>query len=100
MRAERRGLLTNVLNPKAGLSVMAFLPPLADPALGPIRQRIVPLGGVFTFFSLPMTLGLGALAGHFGDRLRAHVGYLNKLTALLFGGQVARLFLTEGDGNV
>ena len=36
---------------------------------------------------------LGAASGYFAIALRARVGFLNKLTAILFGGLAARLII-------
>lgn len=90
-KAIWRGFLTNILNPKVALFVLAFIPQFTDPAIGPIWQQILVLGAIFQFFGFAFSLALGAAAGAFSDVLRRKVGALNKITAILFGGLAARL---------
>ncbi len=92
-KAIWRGFMTNILNPKVALFVLAFIPQFTDPAIGPIWQQILVLGAVFQFFGLAFSLALGAAAGAFSDVLRRRVGTLNKITAILFGGLAARLII-------
>ncbi|MDT8857376.1 LysE family translocator [Paracoccaceae bacterium Fryx2] len=92
-RAFRRGILSNVLNPKPVLFILAFLPQFIDPALGPVWQQIVALGCLFAFTGALVTAGYGVLAGYAGRALGARMGALNKLAALLFGGLAAKLVL-------
>jgi threonine/homoserine/homoserine lactone efflux protein len=90
-RALKRGFLTNALNPKVALFILAFLPQFTNPAIGPVWEQIVVLGGIFTLTGLVITSGYGAGAGVFGTALRSHTQVMNKLTALVFGGLAARL---------
>ena len=92
-RAIRRGFLTNALNPKVALFILAFLPQFTDPAIGPVWQQILILGVAFTTTGMVITSTYGAMAGVFGGTLRARFGVLNKITALIFGGLAARLVL-------
>ncbi len=92
-RAFARGLLTNVLNPKVGLFILAFLPQFADPALGPVWPQLLALGAVFVSTGFAITSAYGALAGAFGAALRAKTRLLNRLSAVVFGGLAARLVL-------
>jgi len=90
-RAARRGFVTNMLNPKVGLFVLAFLPQFADPAIGPIWHQILILG-VFLAAGGVITDGLyGIFAGVMADRVRRSAGTLNKISAVIFGGLAARL---------
>ena len=84
-RAFWRGFVTNALNPKVALFVLAFLPQFTDPARGPVWQQILILGAVFTLTGLVITAGYGALAGIAGQRLVARMGLMNKLAAGVFG---------------
>ena len=43
----RRGILSNVLNPKPVLFLLAFLPQFTSPAYGPIWQQLLGLGLIF-----------------------------------------------------
>lgn len=93
LRALGRGFLTNALNPKVALFVLAFLPQFTLPELGPIWQQIVMLGLLFCLTGTIITAGYGALAGWMGQALGPRMGVMNKLAALLFGGLAAKLVL-------
>jgi threonine/homoserine/homoserine lactone efflux protein len=43
----RKGLITNVLNPKVALFFMAFLPQFADPARGSVTAQVLIFGALF-----------------------------------------------------
>ncbi|HSF94543.1 MAG TPA: LysE family translocator [Thermohalobaculum sp.] len=90
-RAFRRGAVTNVLNPKVSVFVLAFLPQFTDPAAGPVWLQIALLGSLFSFASIPFNMSYGALAGAVGDRLRRFGGAMNKLSAIVLAGLAARL---------
>ena len=95
LRAFGRGALTNALNPKPVLFILAFLPQFVDPAVGPVWQQIVFLGAVFAFTGALVTMGFGILAGHAGRAIGARMQGLNKLAAVLFAALAARLLLLE-----
>lgn len=84
-RAFWRGFVTNALNPKVALFVLAFLPQFTDPSRGPVWQQILILGAVFTLTGMCITAGYGALAGYAGQALSARMGIMNKLAAGVFG---------------
>lgn len=84
-RAFWRGFVTNALNPKVALFVLAFLPQFTDPSRGPVWQQILILGAVFTVTGMCITAGYGALAGVAGQALSARMGVMNKLAAGVFG---------------
>lgn len=86
-----RGFLSNALNPKPVLFILAFLPQFTNPAYGPIWQQVVILGAIFAFTGTLVTMGYGILAGWLGRSLSARMGLLNKIAALMFGGLAARL---------
>ncbi len=92
-RAFRRGFLTNILNPKVALFVLAFLPQFTDPAIGPVWHQIIwlglflALGGIFTDGAY------GVFAGVMADRLRRSGGIMNKISAIVFGGLAAKIAL-------
>ena len=92
-RTVSRGFLTNVLNPKTALFIFAFIPQFTDPAIGPIWMQILFLGLVFMVNGFLFTLCLALTAGTLSRGLRTHSAFLNKLTALIFGGLAARLIL-------
>lgn len=84
-RAFWRGFVTNALNPKVALFVLAFLPQFTDPSRGPVWQQILILGAVFTTTGLVITAGYGLLAGLAGQALSSRMGVMNKLAAGVFG---------------
>ena len=46
-RAVTQGFMTNILNPKVALFILAFLPQFTNPAVGPVWQQMLLLGGLF-----------------------------------------------------
>lgn len=93
--ALRKGALTNMLNPKPILFMLAFLPQFVDPTLGPVWLQIVFLGGIFGLTGTAITVGYGYLAGRAGHVIGAKLGLLNRVAAVLFAGLAARLLLAE-----
>ena len=67
--AFRRGVLMNALNPKIALFFLAFLPPFADPARGPVWLQTASLGLGFAAMVAVAYGPLGAIAGHAGAHL-------------------------------
>lgn len=94
-RAWRKGLLTNMLNPKPVLFVLAFLPQFVVAGGPPVWQQIVALGLVFALTGTLVTMGYGAAAGFAGQALARRMGVVNRLAAVLFAGLALRL-ATEG----
>ncbi|MCK0151809.1 LysE family translocator [Marivita sp. S6314] len=90
-RAFRRGFLTNILNPKVGLFVLAFLPQFADPAIGPVWQQILLLGTLLAIGELATYCVLGAFAGLAATRIKRASRWMGKLSAIVFGGLAVRL---------
>lgn len=93
LAAVRRGFLTNAMNPKPVLFVLAFVPQFTDPTLGPVWQQIVMLGGIFAVTGTLITMGYGALAGLVRQRLARRLGVLNRVAAVVFAGLALRLVL-------
>lgn len=92
-RAFRRGFLTNILNPKVALFVLAFLPQFTDPAAGPVWQQILWLGLFLGLGGILSDGAYGIFAGVMADRLRRSSGTMHKISAIVFGGLAARLAL-------
>lgn len=92
-QAFRRGVLTNMLNPKPVLFVLAFLPQFIDPKVGPVWQQIVALGGIFAIGGALATMAYGAVAGYAGRALAARMAAVNRLAAVVFVGLAAKLML-------
>lgn len=90
-RALLRGCLSNMLNPKPVLFILAFLPQFTSPDYGPIWQQILLLGGIFTFTGTLVTMGYGVLAGVMGKAIGRRLGVMNRVAAVLFAGLAAKL---------
>ncbi|MBV2360170.1 LysE family translocator [Thalassococcus sp. CAU 1522] len=90
-QAFLRGFVTNMLNPKVGLFVLAFLPQFADPSVGPVAQQILILGVLLAIGGV-ITDGLyGIFAGLMADRIARRARVMNRISAVIFGGLAARL---------
>ena len=89
--AIRRGALSNLLNPKPVLFLLAFLPQFTRPDYGPIWHQLLALGLIFAFTGTLVTMGYGLVAGWLGARLGAHLGVLNRIAAVMFAGLALRL---------
>jgi threonine/homoserine/homoserine lactone efflux protein len=97
-RAFRRGLLTNLLNPKVVLFNAAFLPQFVDPARGSVTTQLLVLGAAFVLVDLLIDGPIGLLAGRLGTLLAGHrraVRRLHIATGSIFIGLSARLALTR-----
>lgn len=92
-QAFKRGALTNLLNPKVSVFVLAFLPQFTDPDAGPVWLQIAVLGVIFSLASIPFNCAYGVAAGLFSDTIRRAGRTMNRLCALVFGGLAARLAL-------
>ena len=73
----RDGIVVNLLNPKAAIFFVAFLPQFTDPAAGPLGRQLLALGLLFLGLGLVTDLAYAVLAGSAGGWLRR---------SALFGG--------------
>jgi threonine/homoserine/homoserine lactone efflux protein len=64
------GVMVNLLNPKAALFFLAFLPQFVDPTSGDVRVQLLFLGGSFLGLALVTDTGYAALGGRAGRLLR------------------------------
>ena len=87
----RRGILSNVLNPKPVLFLLAFLPQFTSPAHGPVWLQLLGLGLIFAFTGTLITMAYGMAAGWLGMRLAGRLGILNRIAAVMFAGLAVRL---------
>lgn len=87
----RRGALSNILNPKPVLFLLAFLPQFTSPAHGPVWQQILGLGLIFATTGTLVTMGYGILAGHAGRMLARRLRIVNRIAAVIFAGLALRL---------
>lgn len=87
----RRGILSNVLNPKPVLFLLAFLPQFTSRAHGPVWHQLLGLGLIFAFTGTIITMAYGIAAGWLGTRLARRLGILNRIAAVMFAGLAVRL---------
>ena len=92
-RAVWRGFVTNALNPKVALFIMAFLPQFTDPAIGPVWQQMAFLGALFIMTGLAITGAYGAGAGWLGAAVGRASGVMGKVSAVIFAALAARIVI-------
>ncbi len=73
-----QGIMVNVLNPKAALFYLAFLPQFVDPDKGPIVTQTLLLGGIFSIMAICNDVCYALLAGRLGTWLRVNAGFLRR----------------------
>lgn len=91
--AFRRGFLTNILNPKVALFVLAFLPQFTDPSIGPVWHQIIILGLMLALGGVITDGAFGVFAGLMAQRLKSTASVMNKIAAIVFGGLAAKLVM-------
>jgi threonine/homoserine/homoserine lactone efflux protein len=97
-RVFAEGALTNLLNPKVALFILAFLPQFVDPTRGSVIVQILVLGLIFniggTTVNCIVAISAGAAAGMLRGSER-FARWLNRFTALVFVGLALRLAFAE-----
>lgn len=88
-----RGFITNILNPKVALFMLAFLPQFTDPAKDALALQILSLGLIFATSGLFVISGYALLAGSLRPLIQSHSKTLNRISAVIFGGLAARLVI-------
>lgn len=86
-----RGFVTNALNPKVALFILAFLPQFADAARGPVWQQILFLGAIFTLTGTLVTAGYGLLAGLLRQSLAGRMTLMNRIAGVLLAVLAVRI---------
>jgi len=97
-RAFRRGLTTNLLNPKVGLFFLAFLPQFTNPDLSPLWLQMLLLGGIFFLIGTAVLILVALAAGQVQRLLGASPTakrVLNGLSATAFASLGLRLILVD-----
>lgn len=87
----RRGALSNLLNPKPVLFLLAFLPQFTRPEFGPVWQQVLGLGVMFAASGTLVTMGYGLVGGYAGHVIGKRLGIVNRVAAVMFAGLALRL---------
>ena len=97
-RIVRMAWLNNLVNPKALLFFMVFLPQFVNPARGHVTLQLLVLGVLLSALALVFNTVLGAFSGQIGRRLQARPGaatFQRGLLALTMAGLALRLLLLD-----
>jgi threonine/homoserine/homoserine lactone efflux protein len=97
-RVFAEGALTNLLNPKVALFILAFLPQFVDPSRGSVIVQILVLGLIFNIGGTTVNVVAAASAGAAAGMLRnsaAFSRWLNRISGIVFIGLALRLALAE-----
>jgi threonine/homoserine/homoserine lactone efflux protein len=97
-RVFAEGALTNLLNPKVALFILAFLPQFVDPHRGSVALQILFLGTLFNIGGTTVLVVVAISAGAAAGMLResAQFGkWLNRFSGLVFVGLALRLAFAE-----
>ncbi|EDX86579.1 translocator protein, LysE family [Synechococcus sp. PCC 7335] len=73
-----QGVVVNVLNPKAAVFFLAFLPQFIDPTVGPIWQQLIPLCCVFICIGLAGDSTYALIAGKTRQWLVQNASFLRR----------------------
>lgn len=93
-----QGIFTNLLNPKAALFFLAFVPQFVDPSQGYVGLQFIGLGTIIASSSSLWLMLVAVLVSSIGDRLRHHTStasFLRWLTGSLFVVLGIRLAIPE-----
>ena len=96
-RIVRQAWLNNLVNPKALLFFMVFLPQFVDPSRGSVPLQLVLLGLTLSLAGLLFNTLLGACSGQVGRWLqkRGAAGFQRGLLAAMMAGLALRLLLLD-----
>jgi len=97
-RIVRMALLGNLVNPKALLFFMVFLPQFVNPSHGHVTLQLLILGGTLAAVALVFNTLLGAFSGQIGRRLQARPGaakFQRGLLAFVMIGLALRLLFLD-----
>ena len=92
------GALTNLLNPKVALFILAFLPQFVDPSRGTAAVQILLLGAIFNVSGTTVNAVVACSASAAARAIGSSEGFgrwLSRISALVFVGLALRLALSE-----
>lgn len=96
----RKGILTNLLNPKAALFTISFVPQFVNPAIGPIWSQILILGlfivMIMILTELPLVLFAGAISEHLKKSNKIS-SILDKLVGFVLISLAIKVLLSKKD---
>lgn len=90
-RAYGRAIITNLINPKVLVFMIALLPQFADPAIGPVWRQIIAFGFALATMAAVFDGIYGGLAGAVSDRMRRASKLMNRISAVVFGALAIRI---------
>jgi threonine/homoserine/homoserine lactone efflux protein len=94
----KQGLLTNLLNPKMALFVLALFPQFINPQSGSIVVQMLALATVLNLIGLLVNGGVIVMASKLGTRMAAskRIGqWMNQVLGMVFLGLACRLALAS-----
>lgn len=97
-KAFAQGVLTNLLNPKAALFFLAFVPQFVDPSRGSVALQSIVLGSIIAISSSAYLMGLAAVIDSVRSRISTRSSWKtlqSKLTGSLFIALGLRLAVAE-----
>ncbi len=98
MSVFRQGMFTNILNPKAIITFMAFIPQFLNPEKGHSVIQIVVLGGVIALLAIVWFGAVGYFAGAMGQWIiqkRSIQNVIKKISGFILIGLGLKLAFSE-----
>ncbi|MBS4081183.1 LysE family translocator [Pseudomonas rustica] len=99
LRIFRQGLVTNLLNPKMALFVLALFPQFVDPTKGSLVVQMLAFATILNAIGLVVNGAVILLASKVGSKLASNASIakrLNQLLGVVFIGLATRLALFSG----
>ncbi|MFJ5255970.1 LysE family translocator [Pseudomonas sp. NPDC088414] len=99
LRIFRQGLVTNLLNPKMALFVLALFPQFVDPGKGSLVLQMLVFATILNVIGLLVNGAVIVLASKVGNKLASNARIarrLNQLLGAVFFGLACRLALFSG----